>query len=832
MYSTTLISSTDNRITPTTLRRTFGVFLVVLCGLSAPAAQEMETVTEIPVPVTILTATERVRITSDARINASMELLALNPRPLLERLAEHVDPDIADTLRFLAESRWLRPDDFTNLDINFRFDPEQLAVELEIPVTALETRVIPIYQPPRLPAWPEAENARIALGVPLWIQHRGIHPADRDSLNTITLRAAPGLHISQWVLESDLILDWSDDDPETNPELSAENTRLLRTWDDSGLRLQAGQFVQFTRGLQLPRRLLGASLDNLQADSRRAVVPVLFDRPFVIDEPGTLDVYLNERRMRSIPVQPGRYDLTELPILPGINTVRVDYVRDSGLVEQFDLVLPHSGGLLNRGAFSYALALGVDEEDLQAPVGSGFFRYGLAETLTAGVATDATETGVLTGLDLVAATPVGEPSVGVYGTVDEQQSVGWALQGGYRYGHTGRPWLPAVSTTVEYRDPGFVRPGAPAGAASQAWQLSTALAQRLPGRIGLSLGHVYRSYHEDLEDSSFFYGTLSRGLGPRFNLRVSGSMDVSDPEERWGMTITLTTQATRANVSGSATTDVRTGTMDLGGTAAHTGSTTFSTGLRARGIALDSGTVDGFSGTVRAAGTRFDLTSNASLELEPGETPMDQGFRSGAYSVQLGSGVYAAGGMVGLGAPMRSAFTLVGADRNLPARTVAVRSPGRATARESGVLGPAVLGPLAPGIPEPITVDVPGIPADYALGRTEYIVTPSYRSGAAIRITPTRRLYVRGRLLDETGEPLAFLGLRVVSETVDLPTETIREYPAFTDDSGVFEVYDLEPGAYTITLRDGSGRSASLIVPDAEGPLVRIDDIRVPGGGR
>jgi outer membrane usher protein FimD/PapC len=798
-----------------------------------PAAQWLA---EIPVPLTIRVSTEQTRVTVTARVSETLHLVSIAAQPLVDVLAPVLGPGVAGALARAGEDGWVTTQELEALALTISFDGTQLSAVLEVPAEALDTRVLSVYERRRLPDFPVAENAAVAVGIPGWFLHRGAYQSGTDPATSMALRLSPGLYLYQWVLESDLLLDWYSPDGssgESTREIAAENTRVIRTWEASGIRFQAGQVVQYTRGLQTPRQVLGVSLDNQQADTGRSVIPVIFDRAFVVDQPGSLEVFVNERRTRSFPVQPGQYGLENFPVIGGINTVRVVYVRADGEAEEFRLVVPHAGGLLVPREWSWAVSAGVEEtgEQYRDPAGTGFLRYGLGDRLTVGMLADGSAAGGRTGMEAVAATALGEPLLAAYLSITEDGVAGWAAQAGYRFSVPARPALPGFTTTVDYRNPDFFS-GGTAAAARPSWQLSSAVVQPLPGGVGLSQGHVYRRYHDEIDPTSFLYGSATRSLGSLLSLRVTGSAELGRPEESWAMTVTVSGYTRNRRFNGTASTDVRNATTDLSASAIRSGPVTVSGTVRARSISLEDGTVGGLSGSLRTAGQRFDVSGNGSLAFSAADSLAEQSFQSGSHVVQFGTGVYLAGKTVGLGAPHRGAFALLRAHADLPTSTVTSGNPARSSYRRSDALGPAVLGPLSAGTRDPLVIDVPGIPADFALGRTEYLLAPQYRSGTAITVAPSRRLYLRGRLLEDSGVPIPWTGLMVVPR-FEIPEDLddgIVGGPAFTDDQGVFEIYGVIPGEYAVLFRDGSGRQVTLVVPDDPGPLVIVEDIRVQGG--
>lgn len=818
--------STRTRL-PYLLRRVLLITLAVaipstLIGQeSGDLAGDDGTAQEIPIPVRIISPGGNAVVVAVGRITMSMELLLLEAAPIEEAFTQPLATDIRGEIESAAEDGWFTEEEFARLGFTLVFDAADLAAEIRIPVSALGTQDLAVYRQRTLPSFPDAENADLAIGFPLYTGFEQTIPRVGDPTSTISITGAPGIHYREWVLESEPSLEIVDGDPDNE----IENTRLLRHWLDQGYRLQGGQILQFSRGLQVSERLLGVSFDNLQADNNRTLIPAILDRPLEVTTPGTIDVFVNGRRSRSFQVQPGRYGVTDIPIVSGINSVWVEYTDETGETERYELIIPHTGGLLDHQAWQYAASAGVEEETPSRVSGAGFLRYGALPSLTVGTLLDTSTRGTQVGLDLDTALPFGELSAGGYVSIDQQITPGWAAQSGIRFRRLGNPLLPALSAEVDYRNIDFIRPTPEIGDSRQQWQVTSGVSQALPGEVGLILSHVYRSYHGNTAASSFLYGTLVRSIGSRFSLKVSGFTDFENPEERWGVTITLTARSTRQKLSGAIAYDVRDATADLSGSAGYNGAVTVSGNAGVKDVGLDNGTFGGASGSARVAHPRVDVSGTAGITMEDRDTFGDQEYRSLRYSATAGVGMYFADRAFAVARPLRSAFALVRGSDELPTDQIFVEQGIRGAGNvRSGFLGAAVVGPLQANQTESISVRVPGVPADYSLTPTDYLISPSYRSGTAITIGTIRQLYIRGTLVDETAEPISYVGLTVEPQ-FELPPETAIGTTAFTDDAGVFDLYSLVPGRYQITLEDGSGRAFLVDVPDVPGPLVEIGEV-------
>lgn len=801
----------------------FAFFLVPGPGPVSAQEQRREQ-QQVPVPLRIVLPSGSRSVVTNAIIDSDLTLQSVESAQFLADSEIPWESSTGIKLEEAASDGRLTIAELEHIGFTVHFDPTELSVEIIVPTEALGTQELYVYQRRTLPDYPDAPIATFSAGFPFWLRLNQLHSRNSDPLSTVTFATEPAVSYRSWILESapsvKRTIRGDGTETETETEFELENTRLVRTWDERKLRLQAGQVLQFSRGLQLSEPLLGVSVDNLQADTERVLVPLLFDRPLDVTSQGTIDVFINGRRSRSFRVEPGRYMIRDVPLAAGINSIRVEYTDAAGNVESYDLISPHTSGLLDKGSFQYALSAGVEEETPDRPGAAGFLRYGISDRITAGTMIDVSTRGTQGGLDVNTALPFAEVSGGAFISADEEGHLGWAGSTSLRFQLLGRQDLPVLSTGVEYRDPGFIRPNPSGRSIGQSWQVTTGLSQALPGRIGLVAGHVYRAYHEEADSSSFLYGGLVRTLSPRFTLKVSGFVDFERPQDQWGLAITVSARSITRNLTGNVAYNVKNATLDASGAGGYDGAVTVNGSLGVQDIGLDTGRLGGVNGSVRAAHHRFDLSANGIVTMDQAGTLSDQQYSTVRYAVDAGAGLYYADGAFAVARPLTSAFALVRPDPDLPVDAVYIDRHGRSYGR-SGLLGAAVLGPLQPGIPETVSLSVPGVPADFALTPTDYIVTPRYRTGTAITVGTLRELYVRGRLLDADGKEVPYVGLTVTSD------ETGEPQSSFTDEAGTFDVYQLKPGRYRAVLADGSGRFFVIDVPDVPGPLVELGTVHL-----
>jgi hypothetical protein len=323
---------------------------------------------------------------------------------------------------------------------------------------------------------------------------------------------------------------------------------------------------------------------------------------------------------------------------------------------------------------------------------------------------------------------------------------------------------------------------------------------------------------------------------------------LADGEADWNGRLTISTRAQEQNTTVTVTQDLEdtSATVDL--------SQSFRRGARA----LDAGASvqnfpfedagsqpSGATASLRYDSHRMEAATTQSFQDTGNGDDAAESLAGAATtyrgSYRFGAGLYLAGGTLAVGPPSRSSFAVLRTGDNLPADRLRVGSSTGTVRTQSGWLGPAVLTNLRPYAPQSVEVELSGVPADYDIGPTAYIVEPSYRSGTEIEFEGTTRSYARGRVLDGDGNPVTLRAADVVpvsgtAARVERRAEESRQTPSqtvFTDREGVFEAYRLAPGTYELRVRPRQGREGGTarfeVTPDA-GRRVRLGALTLSGG--
>jgi outer membrane usher protein len=507
---------------------------------------------------------------------------------------------------------------------------------------------------------------------------------------------------------------------------------VSREWRERLLRFTVGDVVVAPEPLGAGPIVGGVSLErdaDLDPYLLRAPLPraTAFART-----PSTLEVWVNGALVRSMPVAPGTYDLSNLPVTTGQNDVQV-VVRDAfGRAETLSSSRYQAQGLLAPGLHLWGWTVGATRTDFglrsfayETPVLLGRHRLGLTDSLTGGARVEATPELVSGGLSLVVALPFG------------------ALQG-------------AGAASARRGDPG--------ASALVAWRTSA-------GRASAGL---------DLTWSSPRYATASdAGARPRWRAGADGTMLLSRAvTARVGASWSeLATRETLATVDAAASLRLTPRAfLQVGATASRAGDRRPElTGLVTLVVAAGPSTTADVSSQAQRAGVAGSAGVQRPLPLgegigyrvraatRPGVGP-DAADVGALLQAQTGFGRYeleyqrsvggdvaaatASGALVVVDGklfaarPLTGSFALVEVPQVAGVRVRVNEQPAGRTDADGDLLVPSLL----PYYASRVRIEDADVPLDRAVGATERLVAPPRRGAARLAFEAPALAAVRGRL--------------------------------------------------------------------------------------
>ncbi len=614
-------------------------------------------------------------------------------------------------------------------------------------------------------------------------------------------------------------------------------TRLLYDRPDDALRLQAGDIDPPVTGIQRGSDMLGVSLEH----SLRKLRPGENIRPtgkrsFRLARPSTVKIEMNGVAVRQLRLDPGEYDLDDLPLRAGANDIRLLITDDVGEQRTLDFTSYFDASLLAEGVHEWGLAAGVLSYfdgvalayDFSRPIASGFYRRGLTPELTAAVHLQADSAAVMTGASLHWANALGLWAVEGALSLHDGTAAGAFAEIDWEMLRP-RDSQDRLSLSAQLRTADFVRPG-DHGAGEPRWlnllaTYSTPLAlgihASLSGRYGFA---SQRARHDEGPDDLYGIGLgLSTSLRPSLGLSAalsysSDSLDSLSPSFDDGggelraslrlswrpdihsrISVGYDTADSAASVSASRA--WRSG-VDEWRTSIET---VYDDG--ARDLAVDA--------HVQYAGNRAvaGISHTASLDLRALETD-GRPVTDQRTVFHVGAAIAFADGRVAFGPPIAgsSGFAIVAPHHSLGERRVVLGDRDRPRAYSDG-FGPALVGSLPSYQRTRLAYDVDALPVGYDLGAREFDLEAPYKAGYALEVGSEYSISAFGTLLDTQGAPVALVSGTATPATGDGPSVMV-----FTNGAGRFGAQGLAPGRWRIEMASEPARSFILDIPaDASG---------------
>lgn len=596
-------------------------------------------------------------------------------------------------------------------------------------------------------------------------------------------------------------------------------TYLTHDFFGSATRITAGELTPPVTGFQGSTQILGLSIgrdyygirpfENVHPSGRSALT---------LDKPSTVVVVVNGVETRRLRLQPGRYEFSDFGASYGASTVQLLVEDIDGRREVTQLSLFNGQNLLAPGVNEFGLSFG-ERQTRQGIYGgpalaSGYFRYGLSNTLTLGtgaqarsgnwlVSGEATMGGHLGILSLTSAITRYAGRSGVANAVDYRQDV--RLPKGRQLSLT----FAAETRSRNYQTPvdAVIAP------ADERW--------RVDGRA--ELRGALMTLALDLHATQYRQLPRDRGAdltltwsGRTLSTAITAGYD-SSPSGRMGAVLSVNvnvplgqrnTLSTRYDTKAGHLRSVEVSRYpieqvnDVSGRMA---------------VTQDSGHTT-FAGEADFTGNRLiaEFEQNQAYS-RPGS---DDDAKSYQSSLKLSTGLAFADGVFAIGRPATRGFIIMPVHESLKGAAVTVHDESGRVVAQSGWFGPPVAPLTSTYVQHNYPFDVSKTPDSYDLGDTAPAIFPNAASGYRIQVGSNYWKMALGYLVTPQG-PVINRGAEVISET----DKHFKPQQIFTNATGRFAVLGLAPGTYAIRMEDTI--IARFTVPRDKKGLVNVGQIHI-----
>jgi outer membrane usher protein len=744
-------------------------------------------------------------------------------------LTEEAQAELAASLAGIAQ---FAPEEINAAGIQLDYDPDQLAV--------LVLRIDPSKRTPEFlfrggkaePAEQGPEDFSAYLNSNISVSRR-MSTGDVDK-PSVFLNGA--VRFAGFVLEADV--QGREDQFSDTYNVERRYARLVYDEPEDFRRWTFGDLDPEVRGRQGFTELggLGVNRQRRRFESFRNNV-LSGSRQLILQEPSVVRVSRNGVFVREFRLDPGQYDVSNLPLDAGGNDVQIDIEGESGRRDSVSYSAYLDSIDLEPGDYEYGAYFGVTSDGLFGQPDysdgelafTGYYRKAFENRPSIGAGLQASQdVQTLTGQSQLILPGGARLQFDGSFSNSEFAAQGYAFAVGYEYLLDLGGTADAVSFVADFISDDFATLGNRFGDNPTSWSFSAGYSRRFSTDWIGNLSASYRmSRDPSREDAYTINASSTYRVTPEWSVQVG--VEYSDFGIRTGPA-----GFSDAGFGATAALIWTPNFRDRGearyNSARDSGSIRFQRAgenrVDAFGYSVASTYDDGagsISGQVDYSSNRFDATvSHIAFGRDLSNITEEQ-----VTSVRVGSSIATTGGRVAIGRTIYDSFAIVYPHESLRGHDVIVGESlegGRFTSR-SGAFGPALSNLLTSYVNQSVRYDAIEAPRGYDIGDGILRVHPAYRSGYAIEVGSSAFVSALGRLVGNGAKPVALMSGRMVP--IDSPDAEPQLF--FTNSVGRFALQSLEPGKhYRVELFTSPAQSFEFEVPADSDGLLDLHVVSVP----
>jgi outer membrane usher protein len=795
----------------------------------APARAAAPRSVEINLPLTL-----DGRYLGDLPVTLTGEKASLDATRFLELLRPEIQASVLGQIQANVKDGKLTPEAATSGALDVRYDTAQQQIEVTVPVSARTMRVIQVQGGPTTNKTPVISPATISalLNVGTDVEYIWENP-NKDEEGMQPVRGFFDFAGRVGGDKGVAFISRQSFDTGGDHLVQRNESRLI--YDDVRrmMRFTAGDLQYRGSAFQGAPRLAGVGVERYFGLEPNFVYRPIAQNQIELDSSATVEVQINGVTIRQLRLDPGRYDLRNLPLTQGSNNVDI-VIRDaSGRVSTLSSRRFFDNDLLGEGITDISFAAGVRSEFENGGIGyskdlagTGFVLHGFSPVLTAGANAQADERGGMVGGSVIWASPLGIWRVQAAGSHRKGIGSGMAANLGYRasgrFGFDGPSW--SLNIDNNYYSPNFSTLAdfnlQSVGTALQPFSTSHSIDFQVSSdRWAITGSAQYNRGRGSQEDTASAIAGVNYAVSSRLTLGAFGTYSRIGNDNDIGALFQLTFRFSRENLA-RATYD--TARQEAFVSYRHSesnnvGDTSYEVGVR-RNAQSDFGTING---NLYHAGNRFEAT----LQHDVFSTAnLASGERIQTTRASIASSIVFADGKFGIGRPVQESFAIISPHETLKGKTIKIDPSERGYRARTDFLGPAVVPDVNAYGNTFLYYDVDKLPIGYDLGSGDFALRPQLYSGYKLTVGSDATYTVLAHV-SRDGEPLALIGGKF--QSLDRPSDP--PVPAFTNRNGRLAATGLKPGRYRLELSTDPAFTTEVTIKKSDSNLINLGDIRIDG---
>jgi outer membrane usher protein len=756
------------------------------------------------------------------------QLSFVQAAPLLTMLKNLVPEEKLKALEAAATHGFLNVRDGAKSGVELRFDEMLIALVVTIPSKNKKQQSLKVRRdfdvsnkvitpPSAVSAYLNIFGAQDYIDSGLQQNYEGRQP--------FRMSTDGALNMDSWVLEG------SGNYIENNPHpWQRSNTRLVHDLPDHMIRTALGDLSYPVEGFQSFQPMLGLTVArNFDLQPYRVSEPT-GQMSFFLNSPSRVDIYVNNRKVQTLQLNSGPFDISNFPVVNGSNNVKLVITDATGRVEVKNVDIVSDANLLAAGLQKFAYNIGFvsstvngsPQYDFQQPVFSIFHRYGLTDNLTLGGNLQADRLQQMTGFDTTIGSKLGVFRADLAGSHLTNGASGFAWQTQYQIVDRGRDddgrtfrGTRNFTLLASYRSENFAPLGLLLPNNVSSYQLTTRYTQQWSSTVNLGIGGNYKAGRGAQPDDWSYTVSMDKQLSGSIHINANLEQRAIEGSGVF-LYLSWTPQDSRHSINSSYDSFSNTARTDWN----------YAQEDRAKSISASAGIVhtkDSYTsdGSVTYFNERGQITMNHNVVTPVGNNNSFMSTTKSRSELRFASAIVYDDGHAALSRPISNSFVMFSADPSIKNYPIGINPQGhrndeRTYEAVTDSWGPIVLPDLTPYLYRTVQVDASHLPPGFDAGESTYTFYPSYRSGTFVRLGSDTNVLLDGTLKYSDKTPVALqAGTISLVEQSNATSETF-----FTNRTGRFRIEKLKPGQYVMQLYKFPGITLHLTVPKgAAGPM-------------
>lgn len=733
---------------------------------------------------------------------------------ILKLLKELLIDEQFDTIKSAFFKNTLFGKDLIPFGINIFYDTKKLQLNLEIPMELRKTETISFIK--------QGGNTKNV-----------IHPSDFSAYFNLYSE-----HNYDWTTNKSLInssfdyvsnyKSWVFETESTysnRPKISHEygDFTITKDFTEHDLRLIFLDQSNLYSGFQASASFAGLSLSRSFSMRPNMDNRITAQKNFLLEQPSTVEIRINNNRYRTIRLSPGRYHLSDLPISVGINDITLIIIEDSGRTRSIEFPFFSHSTLLKAKQHEFSYSLGYPSSGYENKYNtdhlflSMYHKYGYSDTLTYGLNLQTLNNNILLGGEFHEAGPAGNFSVlqAISKSSDNTTGSAYSLTHWYQNAINNSYSTPSYETNLSYFTDSFSSPDSTSNNLHLKSDLSSGISQQINNSTSLVLRarhqtshikngnnkdiNIYMNHHISSKASwnlSLNWNRSSR-VADNYSINISYNYAFSNKRDRLQLNFDSSNLRKEINWNHSPESN-------------H------------NEFAIETNLVDSISDKkIGAMATYSGNRFNSSIELIH-NTNKTTDVKNQISKINFSSALTYTGGHYGISRPVTDSFAIIAPHNNLEGRSIVVDRHNNDYTAISDSIGPAVIPDLIAYRYRTISIDIENLPIGYSIGNRIHKLIMGYKSGTLVPIGSDANIILKGRITNN-GNPVAL----TVGRLSLINQSSYKPVTFFTNRKGIFQAVGLKPGHYNLQLL-GYDDAYQLITikPDVQG-VYNIGTIRL-----